>query len=154
MMLARWAVGAVCIVAGTTIAATPAARAESGRDVAERVRDWRSGHERQVLSELMGLLEIPNVAADRENIRRNAEMLVAMLERRGARAEILENEPGPAAVLGEIRTPGAKRTVVFYAHYDGGSAGSGRAARDGPFARLGGWSLPSEPGTLTPPVGA
>ena len=99
--------------------ATPAAPAESAREVAERVRDWRTGHERQVLSELMGLLEIPNVAADREDIQRNAEALVTLLEGRGARAEILENEPGPPAVFGEILTPAAQRTVVFYAHYDG-----------------------------------
>jgi acetylornithine deacetylase/succinyl-diaminopimelate desuccinylase-like protein len=101
------------------VAAASTVRAEGPRQVTEGVRTWRSAHERPILEELMGLLEIPNVSADRENIRRNAEALVGMLERRGARAEILENEPGPPAVLGEIRTPGATRTVVLYAHYDG-----------------------------------
>jgi acetylornithine deacetylase/succinyl-diaminopimelate desuccinylase-like protein len=119
MAAARGAARVLCMVAGTTIMAPPGVHGESARDVAERVRDWRSGHESQVLDELMGLLEIPNVAADRPSIQRNADALVTLLERRGARAEILENEPGPPAVLGEIRTPGAKKTVVFYAHYDG-----------------------------------
>ncbi len=122
MVLSKWTVaaaGAVFVLLGTDIAAAPATRAESARDVVERVRAWRGEHGRQVLDELMGLLEIPNASGDRESIRRNAEALVAMLERRGARAEILENEPGPPAVLGEIRTPGAERTVVFYGHYDG-----------------------------------
>jgi hypothetical protein len=90
MALVRWAAGVLGIVA-TAVAATLAVPAESAGDVAESVRDWRGEHERQVLAELMGLLEIPNVAADRENIQRNAEALVASLERRGARAEILEN---------------------------------------------------------------
>ena len=32
--------------------------------------------------------------------------------------------PGtPPALLGDLRVPGAKRTVVFYAHYDGQPVG-------------------------------
>jgi acetylornithine deacetylase/succinyl-diaminopimelate desuccinylase-like protein len=119
MEWAKRALGVVGMVAVTLVAQEPPARAESAREVAERVGDWRRGHERQLLNELMELLEIPNVAADRQSIQRNAEALVILLERRGARAEILQNEPGPPAVLGEILTPGAQKTVVFYAHYDG-----------------------------------
>ena len=37
-----------------------------------------------------------------------------------ATAELTRSNPGvPAVVYGEFNTPGAKRTVVFYAHYDG-----------------------------------
>jgi acetylornithine deacetylase/succinyl-diaminopimelate desuccinylase-like protein len=42
-----------------------------------------------------------------------------MLRRRGAEARLLESPGSPPAVLGELRTAGARRTVVFYAHYDG-----------------------------------
>src|SRR5690606_31769986 len=57
---------------------------------------------------------------DLPNIRRNAELLVQMLERRGVRARLLELDGGvPPAVYGELTTPGATRTVVLYAHYDG-----------------------------------
>jgi acetylornithine deacetylase/succinyl-diaminopimelate desuccinylase-like protein len=71
-----------------------------------------------VVRELFDLLAIPNVASDSVNIRRNAELLVRMLERRGASARLLEGS-GPPAVYGELRAPGARRTVVFYAHFDG-----------------------------------
>jgi acetylornithine deacetylase/succinyl-diaminopimelate desuccinylase-like protein len=59
------------------------------------------------------------VASDSANIRRNAAALIAMLERRGVRAGVLANGPWPPAVFGELETPGARRTVVLYAHYDG-----------------------------------
>jgi acetylornithine deacetylase/succinyl-diaminopimelate desuccinylase-like protein len=42
-----------------------------------------------------------------------------MLRRRGAAVRLLEGEDCPPLVFGEIRTPGAKRTVMFYVHYDG-----------------------------------
>jgi acetylornithine deacetylase/succinyl-diaminopimelate desuccinylase-like protein len=43
-----------------------------------------------------------------------------MLERRGVTARLLESPGGgPPAVFGELAAPGARRTVVLYAHYDG-----------------------------------
>jgi acetylornithine deacetylase/succinyl-diaminopimelate desuccinylase-like protein len=42
-----------------------------------------------------------------------------MLSRRGVRARLLEVAGSPPAVYGELPAPGATRTVVFYAHYDG-----------------------------------
>jgi acetylornithine deacetylase/succinyl-diaminopimelate desuccinylase-like protein len=59
------------------------------------------------------------VARDRENIRRNADLLMEMLRRRGASAQLLEVEGSTPAVYGELPSPGATRTLVLYAHYDG-----------------------------------
>ena len=87
--------------------------------LAEAVRAHVRGQEREILGELVQLLELPNVASDGRNIRRNAELLVAMLERRGLAARAIDGEGGPPVVFGELRTPGARRTVMFYAHYDG-----------------------------------
>lgn len=42
-----------------------------------------------------------------------------MMAMRGIDAKLLEAPGSPPAVYGEIRTPGAKRTLAFYAHYDG-----------------------------------
>ena len=85
----------------------------------EAARAHRTAHEPAIVRELAGLLAIPNVAADSANIRRNAAALVAMLERRGVAARLLDGGGGPPAVYGELRAAGATRTVVFYAHYDG-----------------------------------
>ncbi len=84
-----------------------------------RVAAWRAPRETAIVGELTQLLAIPNVASDSINIRRNAALIVAMLERRGAAARILESPGSPPAVYGELQSPGATRTVVFYAHYDG-----------------------------------
>src|SRR6267142_5522005 len=46
------------------------------------VREYRRAHEHEILKEFLDLLVIPNVAADRENIRRNAAAVVAMMQRR------------------------------------------------------------------------
>jgi acetylornithine deacetylase/succinyl-diaminopimelate desuccinylase-like protein len=84
-------------------------------------REYRRANEHRILREFVGLLSLPNVASDREAIRRNAARLVEMMDARGLRPRLLEAEtPGvPPAVFGEWRAPGATRTVVLYAHYDG-----------------------------------
>jgi acetylornithine deacetylase/succinyl-diaminopimelate desuccinylase-like protein len=91
-----------------------------------RIDAWRSAREGVILRELADLLAIPNVASDTANIRRNANHLVGMLERRGVRARVLEAPGSRPAVYGELATPGATRTVVFYAHYDGQPADTSR----------------------------
>ena len=85
------------------------------------VRDYRRAHERQILDEFTRLLAIPNVASDRENIRRNAQFIIEMMQRRGLNPCLLETatKESPPAVYGEWKISGATRSVVFYAHYDG-----------------------------------
>jgi acetylornithine deacetylase/succinyl-diaminopimelate desuccinylase-like protein len=96
-----------------------AARGQPSDEVVDRVRWYRSAHEIAILRELTQLLAIPNLASDSENIRRNAAAILSALEKRGVRASLLDGEGGPPAVFGELSLPDARRTVVFYAHYDG-----------------------------------
>ncbi len=65
------------------------------------------------------MLSIPNVASDRANIQRNAEAIAAMMQRRGIAPKLVSVPGGNPIVFGEVRTPGATRTIAFYAHYDG-----------------------------------
>src|SRR5262245_58731390 len=88
--------------------------------------DWRSkvvayvrANEGAILREYVELLSLPNLASDEPNIRRNAEHIVTMLERRGVKTRLLDGAGGPPPVFGELRAPQARRTVLFYAHYDG-----------------------------------
>jgi acetylornithine deacetylase/succinyl-diaminopimelate desuccinylase-like protein len=106
-------------LAALLFALPPVARAQDAERVRAAVQDFRQAHDVEMLRELSTLLEIPNLARDSINIRRNARHLVTMLERRGATARLLETPGAPPAVYGELRVPGAIRTVVFYAHYDG-----------------------------------
>jgi len=87
-------------------------------DLRSAVEAYVNRNQRRIVSELVELLSIPNIAADRVNIERNAEHLRGMLERRGFAAEILPTRGNPL-VYGEIRVPGATRTLLFYIHYDG-----------------------------------
>src|ERR1043166_4523948 len=84
-------------------------------------RDYRRAHERQILAEFTTLLAIPNIASDKENIRRNAEMIREMMQRRGLNPQLLEGKSAdtPPAVYGEWRVPGATHSIILYAHYDG-----------------------------------
>jgi acetylornithine deacetylase/succinyl-diaminopimelate desuccinylase-like protein len=90
--------------------------AQSPKQAAEQ---WRAAHEQQILQEFTALLAIPNVASDKANIQRNADALVAALEKRHVAAKLLTAAGSNPVVYGEIKTPGAKRTIVLYAHYDG-----------------------------------
>src|SRR6266545_975281 len=85
------------------------------------VREYRRAHEHEILREFLELLAIPNVADDRENIRRNAAAVVTMMQQRKLQPQLLEaSDPAaPPVVYGEWKTPGATRTLIFYAHYDG-----------------------------------
>ncbi len=85
----------------------------------DAAREWRKAHERAILEEFMDLVAIPNVATDKANIRRNAELIKGMLEKRGVPARLLEVPDANPAVFGEWKVPGASKTFVLYAHYDG-----------------------------------
>jgi hypothetical protein len=82
-------------------------------------RRWRQQHERQIADEFVALLSIPNVSGDRDNIRRNADTIVQMMQKRGVAARQVSVPGSNPVVFGEIRTQGAARTIGFYAHYDG-----------------------------------
>ncbi len=87
----------------------------------EKVRDYRRANEHQLLREYTYFLSLPNVASDIENIRKNAAHIMEMMKKRGLNPRLLEaSTPSvPPAVYGEWKTPGAQRTLLFYAHYDG-----------------------------------
>ena len=81
-----------------------------------------SRHE-ELTTAFVSFLSIPNVAADPSGLHRNAEFLMGQLQQRGLTARLL-SAPGlpasvPPVVWGELKTPGATKTIVFYAHYDG-----------------------------------
>ena len=87
--------------------------------VAREVREYRMDNEDRIIRELTEFLAIPNVASDTPNIQKNAAHLVEMLEARGIETHPLPISGRGPVVFGKLITPEAKRTVIFYAHYDG-----------------------------------
>lgn len=105
---------AILVTAGTIRAQAP-----TGAEARAAARQHRQANEAGILREFSEFLSIPNVAANRSDIRRNADHLIGMLQRRGVTARILEVDGGPVSVFGELQVPGATRTLVLYAHFDG-----------------------------------
>ena len=87
--------------------------------VAQEVREYRMANEERIVRELREFLAIPNVASDTPNIQKNAGHLVEMLEARGIETHLLPITGRGPVVFGKLLSPEAKRTVIFYAHYDG-----------------------------------
>jgi acetylornithine deacetylase/succinyl-diaminopimelate desuccinylase-like protein len=87
----------------------------------DKVRGFRRANEHKILREFVSLLAIPNVAADTPNIRKNAQLIADMMKQRGLNPRLLEAQSPnvPPLVYGEWKTPGASRTLILYAHYDG-----------------------------------
>jgi acetylornithine deacetylase/succinyl-diaminopimelate desuccinylase-like protein len=87
--------------------------------VAKRARAWREAHEREILTEFVELLSIPNLATDAPNIQRNATAIRGLFAKRGLTTKLLGFEGAPPVVVADFSVPEAKRTIAFYAHYDG-----------------------------------
>lgn len=90
-----------------------------GQSVA--IRQYRTANEHRILREFLELLAIPNVASNSDGIAKNAAFISKMMESRGIAARHLygPDKSAPPLLYGELLTPGAKQTIVFYAHYDG-----------------------------------
>ncbi|MGZ8364532.1 MAG: M20/M25/M40 family metallo-hydrolase, partial [Caulobacteraceae bacterium] len=84
------------------------------------VSAWTTAHQKDILGQFETMLAMKNVASNVADIEANAAYLQDQLKARGFTSKLLSAGPGtPPAVFGELKVKGAKRTVVFYAHYDG-----------------------------------
>lgn len=103
-----------CVASGQAAATTSEAAAAA--------KSYTASRHDELTQQFEEFLAMPNVAADPEGLRRNAAFLSAQLKALGAETALLSApglESAPPVVWGELRTPGATRTIVFYAHYDG-----------------------------------
>src|SRR5688572_12879305 len=92
---ARHVARSVLLIAAVTSLVAVSTLSAQPTDVRGRVRSWIAANQSAVVRELLDLLALPNVAADRPNIRKNAEHLRGMLSRRGFAAELLETAGNP-----------------------------------------------------------
>ncbi len=87
----------------------------------QKVNRFRKENEAKIIDEYIKFVSIPNVTRDTSNILRNAAFIKMMMEQRGIKAEFLDGTTPKVnpVVFGEVKVPGAKYTLSFYAHYDG-----------------------------------
>ena len=136
-----------------------AQRTVDARTVRADIRAWREANEPQVLAGLSSFLDLPNLASDSVNIRRNAGALLELLRARRIESRLLESPGSPPAVFGSLTVLGATRTIVLYAHYDGQPVDTSAwrsppwqtTYRDGP-QEAGGREIPA-PVAGAPPLG-
>jgi len=86
---------------------------------AQAAQTFTAAHHEDLIHQFSVFLTIPNVAATPDGLRRNAAFLLDQLHQRNIDARPLEIPNAPAIVYAQIDTPGARHTIVFYAHYDG-----------------------------------
>jgi acetylornithine deacetylase/succinyl-diaminopimelate desuccinylase-like protein len=124
-------------------------QAQAPAELRGQVRAWRTAHEKEIVRELTDLVSLRNVASNRADVERNADHLIALLGKRGIQARRLTAGEAPPAVYGELRVPGATRTVVFYAHYDGQPADPADWGGADPWTPVLRSGLSTAPGTRT-----
>jgi len=107
--------------AGLGLALGIVAAAWGATPLQEKVRAWRIAEEGRLIDEFREFVAIPNMTVDRANIRRNADFIVAMMKRCGIEARLLTSAAQNVnpVVFGEVKVPGATRTLMLYAHFDG-----------------------------------
>jgi acetylornithine deacetylase/succinyl-diaminopimelate desuccinylase-like protein len=99
----------------------------------QRVREWRMKNERQILGELMRLVALPNLAANRADIIRNADLLTSMFEKRGFVVSRWDTKGSPI-VFARRDVPSPRGTALFYMHYDGQPATAKEWTLGAPFS--------------------
>ena len=97
------------------VLAVPASAAE----FKAQIDGYRAAHERAILDQLDRLTRIKSVAADPAGLSEAAATLERALRQRGFKTAQFTLPGAPPVVFGTLVAAGAKRTVVFYAHYDG-----------------------------------
>ena len=99
------------LLVGVSLSAAPS------QDVL-RVREWRAKNEKAILAELIQLIALPNVAANKPDIEKNAALLTTMFEKRGFVVNRWETTGSPI-VFARRDAANARGSVMFYFHYDG-----------------------------------
>ncbi|MEO7394029.1 MAG: M20/M25/M40 family metallo-hydrolase [Chitinophagaceae bacterium] len=97
------------------------------------IRNFGNKNAVNIINEFSEFLSLPNVAADPVGQQKNAAFIMAMMNKRGIQKVQLLNASTngvPPAVYGEVMVPGAKQTLIFYAHYDGQPVNAAQWAKE------------------------
>jgi len=78
-------------------------------------------YQQTVIEDLRRLLIIPNTLENPDGLNKTVQEVIALLKKSDISAQLLKpkNLNSPPIIFGEWKVPGAKKTLLFYAHYDG-----------------------------------
>lgn len=85
---------------------------------ASDVEAYRKAHEMDILSDFRHFLSLPNIAVNKQDMMANAQWIEAYIGRRGFTSETVTASGAPY-VIAERKQPGATKTLLIYAHFDG-----------------------------------
>jgi len=92
--------------------------AQSKQPASQAVASWKKSHALDILNDFRDLLSLPNVATDIKAMEKNADWIETYLRKRQFKIQRL-SAGGAPYVFAERTTPGADKTVLVYAHFDG-----------------------------------
>jgi acetylornithine deacetylase/succinyl-diaminopimelate desuccinylase-like protein len=97
------------------------------------VRAYTNQHRKEIAEEYLKLLAVNNLHGNVEGLQKNADLLVSMMKKRGLNTELWPTSTGVPVVFGQKLVPGAKRTLLFYIHFDGQPVAPKRWKQDDPW---------------------
>jgi acetylornithine deacetylase/succinyl-diaminopimelate desuccinylase-like protein len=91
------------------------------QSINQNVDQWYNQNEHSIISKYFEFLSIPNTYNDKDDLSKNALFIENLLKSAGVATQLLNNKDQTAipVVYGEVLAPGADKTIIFYAHYDG-----------------------------------
>lgn len=87
-----------------------------------KIRKYKTQHTGTMIREFSEFVAIPNVAADPIGLQKTAAFIMDKMTQKGIQnVQLLQAATAgvPPVVYGEVKVPGARQTLIFYAHYDG-----------------------------------
>ena len=106
-----------------------------GADLRAGVDGYRAAHEAAIIGQLDELTRLPSVAANPKGLSATAARLEELLKARGFQTASWSSSGAAPFIYGFFKSPGAKRTAIFYAHYDGQPVTPSQWSAD-PFAPM------------------
>jgi len=84
----------------------------------EKIYNYIDTNSAKIIKELVHLVKQPSVSAKKEGLKECAEMIEQMMKQVGLLTKVIPEREGNPVVFGEIRGKKAKKTLLFYDHYD------------------------------------
>ncbi len=85
----------------------------------ESVESYTNDHRGEIVQDFLDLLSLPNVAANLDDIKTNADYIQRLLEARGFETELLSIDENSRPAIFGVLDVGAEKTITLYIHYDG-----------------------------------